>query len=557
MQCHTGSLADRHHLLVDQVTYDCFSCHAIVWDPVALQYVADFNKTCQYSNPVAPTGIISGNVTDQQGAGLGWVSVSTSDGAFSALTTSTGAYELPNISPGNYSLTASIFGFSNSSHDVMVSDGSYLSIDFAIYPLDLLATLSSADKNKKLTMAGGASVASPIGLDRIDLNSSHLTGTQSASDSDTPNQSVNTLLPPGIEFCMDGVDNNGNGLIDCKDPSCLTNANCQASISAFALNTEICDDGLDNDKNTLTDCRDPACIGTGSCESPVVEVCNDSVDNNGDGMVDCEDPLCSRAMFCLTELCDDKIDNNGDSLIDCSDPECTETSKCRPPPIEICNDNIDNDNNGLLDCNDAKCFDLDSCVAPVADEICNNGKDDNSDGDIDCADIKCQYRAVCLSEICDNKIDDDADSRVDCEDNECRNTPACSTYTAGVPLNFNATASGENPLYKATYVHDKDSTTRWWVQEDKKQWLMLDLGGTYPVDRVDIYWHDLYAAHYKIRVSKDGNYWKTAKVVNKSDGGFDSNTFKTGDVRFILIECKKPSLNGYSIYEVEVFRGAN
>ncbi len=526
LHCHTGSLADRHHLLVDQVTYDCFTCHAIVWDPLALQYVADFNRMCEYSNPPAPSGTISGTVTDQQGTGLGWASVATSDGTFSTLTTSTGAYELADIAPGSYSLTASLSGFADASQDVLLSDESYLTADFSIYPLNL-------------------------------LNSGNLTETQSASVSDTPNLSVNKVFQAGIEFCGDGVDNNGNGLIDCKDPSCLVNADCQTSISISAAKAEKCNDGRDNDNNTLTDCRDPACIGTGRCKSPLAEACNDNIDNNRDGMVDCEDPLCSKTMFCLTERCYDGIDNNADGLIDCSDPECTETSSCLPPPIELCSDNIDNDNNGLIDCEDAKCFGLDSCVAPVADELCKNGIDDNNDGYIDCADIKCRNRAVCLNEICDNKIDDDADSRVDCEDSECSDTPACSTYTAGAPLNFNATASRESSLHEAKNVLDKDSATRWWVKENKMQWLKLDLGGTYPVDRVNIYWHSLYAAHYKIRVSEDGTYWKTAMVINESNGGLDSNTFKTQDARFILIECKKPALNGYSIYEVEVFRGAN
>jgi hypothetical protein len=524
---------------------------------VSLQYVADFNKMCQYSNPPAPTGTISGTLTDQQGTGLGWASVATSDGAFSTLTTSTGAYELPEVTPGTYSLTASLSGFADASQDIMVSDGSYLTVDFSIYPLNLLTTFSGVAANKNLIIAGVTNVASTTDLEQVVLKSGDLTGAQSASVTVTPNSSVNKMSSAGIEFCGDGVNINGNGLIDCKDPSCLVNTNCQALISHSVASAEKCNDGRDNDNNTLTDCRDPSCIGTGRCKSPLAEICNDNIDNNRDGMVDCEDPICSKTMFCLTELCDDGIDNNADGLIDCSDPECIATSRCLPPPVEVCSDNIDNDSNGLIDCDDPKCIDLDSCVAPVADELCKNGIDDNNDGNIDCADIKCRNRAVCLSEICDNKIDDDADMRVDCEDNECRDTPACRTYTAGAPINFNATASGESPLHEATNVYDKDTATRWLAKADKKQWLKLDLGGTYPVDRVDIYWHNLYAAHYKIRVSEDGNYWETVKVVNKSNSGLDSNTFKTRDARFILIECKKPSLKGYSIYEVEVFRGAN
>jgi hypothetical protein len=236
---------------------------------------------------------------------------------------------------------------------------------------------------------------------------------------------------------------------------------------------------------------------------------------------------------------------------------CSETSSCRAPPVEICSDGLDNDANGQFDCDDAKCVDLDACVPPVADELCSNGNDDNGDGYIDCADARCQFRAVCLEEICDNEIDDDADGRIDCEDKACGNMTACSDYTGGMPLSFFATASGESSENKATYVNDNDPTTRWWVEENKKQWLKLDLGGTYPVDRVDIHWHSLYAAHYKIRVSENGLHWRTVKVNTKSDGGNDSNTFNSRDARFILIECKKPATSGYSIFEVGVFRSVD
>jgi hypothetical protein len=222
--------------------------------------------------------------------------------------------------------------------------------------------------------------------------------------------------------------------------------------------------------------------------------------------------------------------------------------------VEICNDSLDNDNSGEIDCDDPKCADLAICTSPVVDEHCNNGIDDNHDGYIDCADNQCESRAECLVEICNNDQDDDADGRVDCEDRACRNRPACGKHFRRHSLGFSASASGEKKNFEATLTNDKDLSTRWWIDDDSKQWLKLDLGGTYPIDRVKIRWHKQYAKQYKIRVSKDGRYWRTVKSIRNSNGGRDKNTFKSRKARYILIECTQAAKTGYSIYEVKVIR---
>ncbi|MFD0932355.1 hypothetical protein ACFQ0R_07050 [Psychroflexus salinarum] len=82
------------------------------------------------------------------------------------------------------------------------------------------------------------------------------------------------------EICDDGIDNNGNGLVDCDDMSCSSNRFC------FESN---CDDGIDNDEDGFTDCEDLDCEDFQEC---LIERCIDGVDNDGDGLIDCEDPDC-------------------------------------------------------------------------------------------------------------------------------------------------------------------------------------------------------------------------------------------------------------------------
>lgn len=68
--------------------------------------------------------------------------------------------------------------------------------------------------------------------------------------------------PAPTENCTDGIDNDGDGLIDCDDSGdCAQDPACTEPPSA-----EICDDGVDNDGDGLTDCldrldcrQDPAC----------------------------------------------------------------------------------------------------------------------------------------------------------------------------------------------------------------------------------------------------------------------------------------------------------
>ncbi|MFO0795797.1 MAG: Ig-like domain-containing protein, partial [Candidatus Brocadiaceae bacterium] len=88
---------------------------------------------------------------------------------------------------------------------------------------------------------------------------------------------------PDKEICGNGIDDDGDGLIDCDDPDCFSQ-NCQ----------EICDDGLDNDGDGFVDCADTDC-------EPCREICNNGLDDDRDGLVDCDDPDCTVICNCKPE----------------------------------------------------------------------------------------------------------------------------------------------------------------------------------------------------------------------------------------------------------------
>jgi len=60
-----------------------------------------------------------------------------------------------------------------------------------------------------------------------------------------------------------------------------------------------CLNGVDDDSNGLTDCEDELCVGVQGCPSQVETLCGDEIDDDGDGLVDCDDLDCSLTGVCL------------------------------------------------------------------------------------------------------------------------------------------------------------------------------------------------------------------------------------------------------------------
>ena len=84
-----------------------------------------------------------------------------------------------------------------------------------------------------------------------------------------------------VENCNNGIDDDGDGLIDCADFECSFSSSCSSESANFN-----CSDGIDNDGDGKVDCADDEC----DCAS--VEICNNGVDDDGDGLVDYYDGDC-------------------------------------------------------------------------------------------------------------------------------------------------------------------------------------------------------------------------------------------------------------------------
>lgn len=60
-------------------------------------------------------------------------------------------------------------------------------------------------------------------------------------------------------LCFDDIDNDADGLTDCRDPGCSRIPACTGEREAE------CDDGLDNDANGFADCADFGCATHPAC----------------------------------------------------------------------------------------------------------------------------------------------------------------------------------------------------------------------------------------------------------------------------------------------------
>ena len=92
-------------------------------------------------------------------------------------------------------------------------------------------------------------------------------------------------------------------------------------------------------------------------------------------------------------------------------------------------------------------------------------------------------------------------------------------------LNKPATASSvESAAYPASAAVDGPPTTRWSSAFSDPQWIQVDLGQSYSIDRVRLTWEAAYGSAYQIQTSPNGTTWTTVRSVTGGNGGEDDNT---------------------------------
>ncbi|GLW06468.1 glycosyl hydrolase [Microtetraspora sp. NBRC 13810] len=122
----------------------------------------------------------------------------------------------------------------------------------------------------------------------------------------------------------------------------------------------------------------------------------------------------------------------------------------------------------------------------------------------------------------------------------------------GKPVTTSSVESG-NALVGANAV-DGNAATRWSSAYSDPQWITVDLGASYTIDRVRLNWEAAYGRAYQVQTSPDGATWTTVFNTAGGDGGVDDLTV-TGTGRYVRVYGTQRSLAayGYSLWDLNVY----
>ncbi|MFH1402983.1 MAG: hypothetical protein ABIH11_01780 [Candidatus Altiarchaeota archaeon] len=89
-----------------------------------------------------------------------------------------------------------------------------------------------------------------------------------------------------------------------------------------------CSNGVDDDRDGLVDCKDPGCKNSMRGKE-MRNKCSNGVDDDCDGLIDCADPNCKKSGSEKGKKCSNKADDDCDGLVDCKDPDCRGLRQCK------------------------------------------------------------------------------------------------------------------------------------------------------------------------------------------------------------------------------------
>jgi beta-mannanase len=119
------------------------------------------------------------------------------------------------------------------------------------------------------------------------------------------------------------------------------------------------------------------------------------------------------------------------------------------------------------------------------------------------------------------------------------------------PVTASSTEAGSNI---ASYAVDNSYTTRWSSAYADPQWITVDLGANYNVNRVKVTWEAAYARNYSIQYSTNNSTWTTARSISNNATLTNDNTGLTGTARYVRIYgTTRATTYGYSIFALEVY----
>ncbi|MEU8460950.1 discoidin domain-containing protein [Streptomyces sp. NPDC029003] len=100
---------------------------------------------------------------------------------------------------------------------------------------------------------------------------------------------------------------------------------------------------------------------------------------------------------------------------------------------------------------------------------------------------------------------------------------------------------------------DGRADTRWASTWADPQWLQVDLGSVKQLTHAQLVWETAYGKAYTIRVSDDGQAWRTAYATSAGDGGIDDFGLSASG-RYVRLELTQRGTGyGYSLFQFGVY----
>lgn len=285
---------------------------------------------------------------------------------------------------------------------------------------------------------------------------------------DGESETINTVYENTIIACSDGIDNDGNGLVDCEDPGCQTKrldgtlGPAETVCATEENNIYTCSDGKDNNGNGFIDCEDNSCKNTAvccvaqgkegdcsdsdktsqACIEEAIASCSDGIDNDCNGHKDCDDYACKKNSpvaavidYCKKIKCPGTISKEGD----CSAEDKT-SQECIKEALESCADGKDNDCNDYTDCGDFNCSK--SAIGAVKEYclIVQGKSSSNTESPeykaakefFDKSGVKAQ-QSEDTEDLCSDGIDNDWNGLTDCDEPGCKGFEHCKDATKEPP----------------------------------------------------------------------------------------------------------------------------
>ncbi len=128
---------------------------------------------------------------------------------------------------------------------------------------------------------------------------------------------------------------------------------------------------------------------------------------------------------------------------------------------------------------------------------------------------------------------------------------------ANLALNQPTTVSSwqsNGGYYPGNYAVDGNLTTRWASAWSDPQWIYVDLGATYHITEVELYWESAYATSFQIQVSPDASSWTNIYSTTTGLGGVQDLTGLSGSGRYIrMYGTARGTSYGYSLWEFQIY----